>query len=157
MPSLLQRPVSRGKNDSSVGTETEKHCHYRLHSGWQLSWRQARSNPGHGGRGVQGSPPWALQQTVLMSNISDESEATGHRPGDVTVGNDEEWRVRKLIKVGRGVKHLPLGMQSWAAVWINEAVFSSLWPAGQPAAVSSIWKCNEMSIAWFNITPSVSS
>ncbi len=106
-----------------------------------------------------GSPPFSTAGTILMSNISpfDKSRATGHRAEDVTAGNDKEWRVRKLINVRKGVKHLPLGVQFRAAVWINEAVFGSLWPAGQPAAVSSIWKCNEMSIAWLNVTPSVSS
>lgn len=87
----------------------------------------------------------------------DKSRATWHGAGDVAAGIDEEWRIRKLINVGKGVKHLPLGTQSRADVWINEAVFGSLWPAGQPAAVSSIWKCNEMSIARLNITPSVLS
>lgn len=85
-------------------------------------------------------PPLAPWLTFLMSNIRpfDESRATGHEAEDMTAGNDEEWRIRKLINVGKGVKHLPLGMQSRTTIWINEAVFSSLWPAGQPTADSSI-------------------
>lgn len=30
----------------------------------------------------------------------------------MTAGNDEEWCVRKLINVGKGVKHLPLGCRA---------------------------------------------
>lgn len=98
-------------------------------------------------------------QSVLMSNISpsDKSRATGQGAKDVATGDEEEWRVRKLIKVGKGEKPLPLGVQSRAAVWINEAVFISLWPASLPRAVSSIWKSNEMSIASLSGALSVSS
>lgn len=140
MPCLLQGPVQHGKNDSSVGVETERHCHVRLHSGWQLSWRQAGVKPWPWRLGAQARSPLAPRHIILMSNISpfDKSGATGHRAEDVTAGNDEEWRVRKLINAWIGVKHLPLGVQSRADVWINEAVFASLWPAGQPTAVSSI-------------------
>lgn len=147
MPGLLWGPVQQGKNDSSVGVETERHCHVRLHSGWQLSWRQAGSNPGHGGLGVQARSPLAPRQIILMSDISpfDKSWATGQRAEDVTAGNDEEWHVRKLINVWIGVKHLPLGVQSRADVWINEAVFASLFdqPANprRLAAYKSVMRC----------------
>lgn len=60
-----------GKNDSSVGVETETVMH-------------AGSNTGHRG--------FARQQIILMSNISpfDENRATGSRTESVTAGNDEE-------------------------------------------------------------------
>lgn len=74
-PSLLEDPVQQGKNGSSVGVETERHCHVRLQSA------DARL----------GQTP-AMAETILMSNITsfDKSTATGHRAEERTAGNDEE-------------------------------------------------------------------
>lgn len=75
-------------------------------------------------------PPSAPWLTFLMSNIRPfyESWATEHGADAVTAGNDRDWRVRKLINVGKGAKRPPLGMQSRRAVWINEAAFSFFSP-----------------------------
>lgn len=110
----------------------------------------AGSNHGHGAARAPSAPQW----TILMSNIPpfDKSRATGHGAEDMAAGNDGEWRVRKLINVGKG-SDAPASGRAERSIWTTEAVSGCLWPAGQPAAVSSIWKCNEMSISWLNTLP----
>lgn len=51
MPGVLRGLVQREENGSSVGAQTEKHCHVGPRPGSQLDRRQAGSNRGHGGPG----------------------------------------------------------------------------------------------------------
>lgn len=77
-PGNVCQPYARPAAGSSAGgkewlqcwVQTERHCHVRLHSGWQLSWRQAGSNPGHGELGIQAHSPLVPRLIILMSNIS---------------------------------------------------------------------------------------
>lgn len=76
----------------------------------QLTPDQVKSRP----LMIRGSGLEHCSGPFLMSNILpfDKSSAKGHRADDVTAGNDEEWCVRKLINVGKGVKHLPVGCRT---------------------------------------------
>lgn len=87
---------------------------------WQLSRHQTRSNRGRKELRPHARPLQLLSQPFwcLTTEPVIKAEPRDTEQKDMTAGNAEEWRVRKLINAEAGLKPLPLGIRrnQWSCV-----------------------------------------